>query len=105
MQPLLEENKSQTEMQFENDEDIEALGAAAPPLPTAEAPKPLSAGIASTAGKTDSLARKKGAGAGLPARPARWARAPHFPAIPWTVENARWKLNRDVCRVQSVAFG
>ncbi|XP_039743758.1 phosphatidate phosphatase LPIN1 isoform X1 [Pteropus medius] len=59
VQPLLEENKSQTEMQFENDEDIEALGAAAPPLPTAEAPKPLSAGIASTAGKTDSLARKK----------------------------------------------
>ncbi|XP_023389374.1 phosphatidate phosphatase LPIN1 [Pteropus vampyrus] len=59
VQPLLEENKSQTEMQFENDEDIEALGAAAPPLPTAEAPKPLSAGIASTAGKTDSPARKK----------------------------------------------
>lgn len=64
VQPLLEESKSQTEMQFENEEDIEALGAAAPPLPTAEAPKPLPASAASTVGKMDSPARKKGAGAG-----------------------------------------
>lgn len=58
-QPLLEQSKSQTEMQFVNEEDVEALGAAAPPLPATEEPKALSALAAS---KTDSPSRKKGAG-------------------------------------------
>uniref|UniRef100_A0A8C4LJT6 phosphatidate phosphatase n=1 Tax=Equus asinus TaxID=9793 RepID=A0A8C4LJT6_EQUAS len=56
-----EQSKSQTEMQFVNEEDVEALGAAAPPLPTAEEPKPLSASPAptATASKTESPSRKK----------------------------------------------
>ncbi|XP_005600270.1 phosphatidate phosphatase LPIN1 isoform X7 [Equus przewalskii] len=60
-QPLEEQSKSQTEMQFVNEEDVEALGAAAPPLPTAEEPKPLSASPAptATASKTESPSRKK----------------------------------------------
>ncbi|ELK29171.1 Phosphatidate phosphatase LPIN1 [Myotis davidii] len=55
-QPLLEQSKPQTEMQFVNEEDVEALGAAAPPLPATEEPKALSALAAS---KTDSPSRKK----------------------------------------------
>ncbi|KAM5249875.1 phosphatidate phosphatase LPIN1 isoform 5-T5 [Hipposideros larvatus] len=58
-QPLLEQNKSQMEMQFVNEEDIEALGAAAPPVPAMEEPKPLSAGVASTVSKTESPSRRK----------------------------------------------
>lgn len=59
LQPLSEQSKSQTEMQFVNEGDVEALGAAAPPLPATEEPKALSALAAS---KTDSPSRKKGAG-------------------------------------------
>lgn len=55
VQPLLEQSKSQTEMQFVNAEDVEALGAAAPPLPPIEEPKPLCA----SASKMDSPSRKK----------------------------------------------
>nr|XP_055183543.1 phosphatidate phosphatase LPIN1 isoform X2 [Nyctereutes procyonoides] len=54
-----EPGRPPTEMQFVNEEDVEALGAAAPPLPTVEEPKPLSASVASTASKTDSPSRKK----------------------------------------------
>ncbi|KAM9635595.1 phosphatidate phosphatase LPIN1 isoform 1-T5 [Trichechus inunguis] len=57
-QPLLDQNKPPTEMQFVN-EDVEALGAAAPPLPTSEEHKPPSASLAQTASKTDSPSRKK----------------------------------------------
>ncbi|XP_049551699.1 phosphatidate phosphatase LPIN1 isoform X3 [Orcinus orca] len=59
VQPLLEQNKPQTEIQFANEEDVEALGAAAPPLPTIEESKALSASAAPTASKTDSPSRKK----------------------------------------------
>ncbi|XP_059973027.1 phosphatidate phosphatase LPIN1 isoform X2 [Mesoplodon densirostris] len=59
VQPLLEENKPQTEVQFANEEDVEALGAAAPPLPTIEESKALSASAALAASKTDSPSRKK----------------------------------------------
>ncbi|XP_010945640.2 phosphatidate phosphatase LPIN1 isoform X8 [Camelus bactrianus] len=58
-QPPLEHSKPQTEMQFVNEEDIEALGAAAPPVPTIEEPKPLSASAALAASKVDSPSRKK----------------------------------------------
>ncbi|XP_057598489.1 phosphatidate phosphatase LPIN1 isoform X2 [Hippopotamus amphibius kiboko] len=57
--PPLEQNKPQTEMQFMNEEDVEALGAAAPPLPTTEEPKALSASTVPAASKTDSPSRKK----------------------------------------------
>ncbi|XP_073647681.1 phosphatidate phosphatase LPIN1 isoform X4 [Tursiops truncatus] len=59
VQPLLEQNKPQTEVEFTNEEDIEALGAAAPPLPTIEESKAPSASAAPTASKTDSPSRKK----------------------------------------------
>ncbi|XP_061024808.1 phosphatidate phosphatase LPIN1 isoform X2 [Eubalaena glacialis] len=58
-QPLWEQNKPQTEMQFVNEEDVEALGAAAPPLPAIEESKALSASAAPAASKTDSPSRKK----------------------------------------------
>nr|XP_031322454.1 phosphatidate phosphatase LPIN1 isoform X7 [Camelus dromedarius] len=58
-QPPLEHSKPQTEMQFVNEEDIEALGAAAPPVPAIEEPKPLSASAAPAASKVDSPSRKK----------------------------------------------
>ncbi|XP_010590223.1 phosphatidate phosphatase LPIN1 isoform X2 [Loxodonta africana] len=58
-QALLDQNKPPTEMQFVNEEDVEALGAAAPPLPTSEEHKPPSANLAQTASKTDSPSRKK----------------------------------------------
>uniref|UniRef100_A0A8C0LT27 phosphatidate phosphatase n=1 Tax=Canis lupus dingo TaxID=286419 RepID=A0A8C0LT27_CANLU len=54
-----EPGRPSTEMQFVNEEDVEALGAAAPPLPTVEEPKPLSTSVAPTASKTDSPSRKK----------------------------------------------
>ncbi|XP_047638581.1 phosphatidate phosphatase LPIN1 isoform X4 [Phacochoerus africanus] len=57
--PLLEQSKPQAEMPFANEEDVEALGAAAPPLPTIEEPKPLSASTAPSVSKTDSPSRKK----------------------------------------------
>nr|QJD26174.1 lipin 1 epsilon [Bubalus bubalis] len=60
VQPLLEQNKPQTEIQFVNEDDVEALGAAAPPLPTIEEPKAPSANTAPVAAsKTDSPSRKK----------------------------------------------
>ncbi|XP_054425544.1 phosphatidate phosphatase LPIN1 isoform X2 [Pteronotus mesoamericanus] len=55
LQPLAEQNKSQTEMQFVNEEDAEALGAAAPPPPATEESRALSA----MASKTDSPSRRK----------------------------------------------
>ncbi|XP_049758639.1 phosphatidate phosphatase LPIN1 isoform X4 [Elephas maximus indicus] len=58
-QALLDQSKPPTEMQFVNEEDVEALGAAAPPLPTSEEHKPPSANLAQTASKTDSPSRKK----------------------------------------------
>ncbi|XP_036904626.1 phosphatidate phosphatase LPIN1 isoform X2 [Sturnira hondurensis] len=55
-QPLSEQNKSQTEMQFVNEEDdAVALGAVAPPLPTTEEARALSA----MASKTESPSRRK----------------------------------------------
>ncbi|XP_036026640.1 phosphatidate phosphatase LPIN1 isoform X3 [Onychomys torridus] len=57
--PLVQQSKAQTEMQFENEEDLEALGAAAPPLPVAEELKPPAACTAQAASKTDSPSRKK----------------------------------------------
>lgn len=70
--PLVQPSKTQTEMQFVNEEDLEALGAAAPPLPVAEELKPPAACTTQAASKTDSPSRKKGtepAGPGLPAHP------------------------------------
>ncbi|XP_054938961.1 phosphatidate phosphatase LPIN1 isoform X2 [Physeter macrocephalus] len=58
VQPLLGQNKPQTEVQFAN-EDVEALGAAAHPLPTIEESRALSASAAPAASKTDSPSRKK----------------------------------------------
>lgn len=58
--PLLHQSKVQTEMQFVNEEDLEALGAAAPPLPVAEELKPPAASTTQTMNKTDSPSRKKG---------------------------------------------
>lgn len=58
--PGLESGKPPADMQFVNEEDVEALGAAAPPLPAIEDPKPPSASAALTASKTDSPSRKKG---------------------------------------------
>ncbi|NP_001230946.1 phosphatidate phosphatase LPIN1 isoform X1 [Cricetulus griseus] len=57
--PLVDRSKAQTEMQFVNEEDLEALGAAAPPLPVAEELKPPAASTAQTTSKTDSPSRKK----------------------------------------------
>lgn len=64
---LLGQSESQTEMQFVNEEDVEALGAAAPPPPATEEPKAQCA----TASKMDSPSRKKGVGGrGFPRRAA-----------------------------------
>ncbi|XP_041486217.1 phosphatidate phosphatase LPIN1 isoform X6 [Microtus oregoni] len=57
--PLLHQSKAQTEMQFVNEEDLEALGAAAPPFPVAEELKPPAASTTQTMNKTDSPSRKK----------------------------------------------
>ncbi|XP_008583976.1 PREDICTED: phosphatidate phosphatase LPIN1, partial [Galeopterus variegatus] len=57
--PLLDQNKSQMEMQFVSEEDMEALGATAPPLPMIEELKAPSAGVMQTANKTDSPSRRK----------------------------------------------
>ncbi|XP_021566013.1 phosphatidate phosphatase LPIN1 isoform X2 [Carlito syrichta] len=58
-EPLLDQNKPQTEMQFVNEEDLESLGAAAPLPPVAEELKLRSASVVQTASKTDSPSRKK----------------------------------------------
>ncbi|XP_057624334.1 phosphatidate phosphatase LPIN1 isoform X9 [Chionomys nivalis] len=57
--PLLHQSKAQTEMQFVNEDDLEALGAAASPLPVAEELKPPAASTTQTMNKTDSPSRKK----------------------------------------------
>nr|KAF6429801.1 lipin 1 [Molossus molossus] len=54
-QPLVEPSRSQTEMQFVNEEDVEALGAAAPPPPATEEAK----GPGAAASKMDSPSRRK----------------------------------------------
>ncbi|XP_052601827.1 phosphatidate phosphatase LPIN1 isoform X8 [Peromyscus californicus insignis] len=57
--PLVQQSKTQMEMQFVNEEDLEALGASAPPLPVAEELKPPAACTTQAASKTDSPSRKK----------------------------------------------
>ncbi|KAM5142600.1 phosphatidate phosphatase LPIN1 isoform 2-T2 [Callospermophilus lateralis] len=57
--PLSDQNKPPAEMQFVNEEDLEALGAAAPPLPMAEELKAPAASAVPTASKTDSPSRKR----------------------------------------------
>ncbi|KAM4803747.1 phosphatidate phosphatase LPIN1 isoform 6-T6 [Urocitellus parryii] len=57
--PLSDQNKPPTEMQFVSEEDLEALGAAAPPLPMAEELKAPAASAVPTASKTDSPSRKR----------------------------------------------
>lgn len=66
---LIHQSKAQTEMQFVNEEDLESLGAAAPPLPVAEELKVPSSNTTQSSSKTDSPSRKKGMNpsAGLPA--------------------------------------
>ncbi|XP_060222087.1 phosphatidate phosphatase LPIN1 isoform X4 [Meriones unguiculatus] len=56
--PPVHQSKAQMEMQFVIEEDLEALGAAAPPLPVAEELKPPAASTAQHS-KTDSPSRKK----------------------------------------------
>lgn len=56
----IHQGKAQMEVQFVIEEDLEALGAAAPPLPVAEELKPPAASTAQTTSKTDSPSRKKG---------------------------------------------
>ncbi|XP_055481488.1 phosphatidate phosphatase LPIN1 isoform X1 [Psammomys obesus] len=56
--PPVHHSKAQMEMQFVIEEDLEALGAAAPPLPVAEELKPPAASTAQHS-KTDSPSRKK----------------------------------------------
>lgn len=57
---LIHQSKAQTEMQFVNEEDLEALGAAAPPLSVAEELKAPASSTAQTSSKSDSPSRKKG---------------------------------------------
>ncbi|XP_047378314.1 phosphatidate phosphatase LPIN1 isoform X3 [Sciurus carolinensis] len=57
--PLSDQNKPPLEMQFVNEEDLEALGAAGPPLPVAEELKAPAASAAPTASKMDSPSRKR----------------------------------------------
>ncbi|XP_040127230.1 phosphatidate phosphatase LPIN1 isoform X4 [Ictidomys tridecemlineatus] len=57
--PLSDQNKPPTEMQFVSEEDLEALGAAAPPLPMAEELKAPAASAVPTASKMDSPSRKR----------------------------------------------
>ncbi|KAI6056165.1 phosphatidate phosphatase LPIN1 isoform X3 [Marmota monax] len=56
---LSDQNKPPTDMQFVSEEDLEALGAAAPPLPMAEELKAPAASAVPTASKTDSPSRKR----------------------------------------------
>uniref|UniRef100_A0A8C5JXT2 phosphatidate phosphatase n=1 Tax=Jaculus jaculus TaxID=51337 RepID=A0A8C5JXT2_JACJA len=57
--PLMDQNKLQADMQFVTEEDLEALGAAAPPSPMAEELKPPTTSTTQVASKTDSPSRKK----------------------------------------------
>ncbi|KAM6149746.1 phosphatidate phosphatase LPIN1 isoform 4-T4 [Erethizon dorsatum] len=55
---LSDQSRLQPEMQLVTEEDLEALGAAAPPVPVTEEPKPPVASVAQPASKTDSPRRK-----------------------------------------------
>uniref|UniRef100_A0A673UIU8 phosphatidate phosphatase n=1 Tax=Suricata suricatta TaxID=37032 RepID=A0A673UIU8_SURSU len=57
--PGSEPSQPPADVTFVSEEDVEALGAAAPPLPTIEDPKPPSASVAPTTSKADSPSRKK----------------------------------------------
>ncbi|XP_059104675.1 phosphatidate phosphatase LPIN1 isoform X1 [Peromyscus eremicus] len=57
--PLVQQSKTQTGMQFVDEEDLEASGASAPPLPVAEELKPPAACTTQAASKTDSPSRRK----------------------------------------------
>lgn len=106
-QPLEEQSKSQTEMQFVNEEDVEALGAAAPPLPTAEEPKPLSASPAptATASKTESPSRKKGAKSGAASSLCMEVAPCRLRCLPSEGQSSsRWKQSCILHRVQSLLF-
>lgn len=103
VQPLLEQNKPQTEIQFANEEDVEALGAAAPLLPTIEESKALSASAAPTASKTDSPSRKKGENAGASQHPPANLGLGKLQLLPPKVRGAsEWK--QDISPVRSVPF-
>lgn len=56
---LIHQSKAQTEVQFVNEEDLESLGAAAPPSPVAEELKAPYPNTAQSSSKTDSPSRKK----------------------------------------------
>lgn len=66
---LIHQSRAQTEVQFVNEEDLESLGAAAPPLPLAEELKAPASSTTQSSSKTDSPSRKKGMkpSMGLPA--------------------------------------
>ena len=103
VQPLLEQNKPQTETQFVNEEDVEALGAAAPPLPAIEEPKALSASAAPAASKTDSPSRKKGEDAGASQLPPVNLGLGTLQLLPPKVRGAsKWK--QGISPVRSVPF-
>lgn len=56
---LIHQSKAQTEVQFVNDDDLDSLGAAAPPLPVAEDLKSPASGTTQSSSKTESPSRKK----------------------------------------------
>ncbi|GAB1297314.1 Phosphatidate phosphatase [Apodemus speciosus] len=56
---LIHQSKAQTEMQFVNEEDLDSLGAAAPPLPVAEELKSPASSTTQSSSKTESPSRKK----------------------------------------------
>ena len=105
MQPLLEQNKPQTEIQFVNEEDVEALGAAAPPLPTIEEPKAPSANTAPVAAsKTDSPSRKKGEKANASqCLPVHWGLYPPQ-SLPRPKVQDSSEGRQDISPVQSLAL-
>ncbi|XP_052042034.1 phosphatidate phosphatase LPIN1 isoform X3 [Apodemus sylvaticus] len=56
---VIHQSRAQTEMQFVNEEDLESLGAAAPPLPVAEELKSPASSTTQSSSKTESPSRKK----------------------------------------------
>lgn len=56
---LIHQSKAQTEVQFVNDDDLDSLGAAAPPLPVAEDLKSPASSTTQSSSKTESPSRKK----------------------------------------------
>ena len=105
VQPLLEQNKPQTEIQFVNEDDVEALGAAAPPLPTIEEPKAPSANTAPVAAsKTDSPSRKKGEKANASqCLPVHWGLYPPQ-SLPHPKVQDSSEGRQDISPVQSLAL-